>query len=750
MTTPTDQLDAAKAFRDRGWRPIPLDHPALPECIGPEPCDGKRGKHPTRGSWATKAAIAQGDNTLALWWGDTIGPRNIGIACKPSGLLVVDEDVDGALERFAAWAGAELPRTYRVRTARGWHYYFLQPPGADLGNKAGLLESWGMDVRGGGTKEGGYVVAAGSVHESGHIYTAEDEFIGPAPLPLFVHAAILTKPARASDSSGELGGTVAVEWAGDDGPREGTTTELLAQFTRRCAAIVSRGNAFRVEQLFPAARDGWRLVNLGILGEAVMRERLDERIWAVWGAPPNEQDEKIIADALTAAKADPWTVNDSLLVASVQLGGPAPAQNVDPVTGASAGPVELVSAQELLIQEEERRLEIRDIARRRHAARNLPAATVIDLDAFSVAQPVQYLIDRLLWRVGTARIFGAPGSTKSFLALDIALSLASGAPWKVGGETAARDPVTVHYVMAEGVAVNVMRTNAWFAHHGEVFREAAQGRFRAIPQGVLLTPEGIARYLELVTADRPALIVLDTKARMMAGNENGPEENFALVRAVDLLKEASGGCVVLVDHTGLYDDTRARGHGSVRAAMDTEIRVTYDEGRATAMVDRDKAAEAGAYWNYRLSTERLSTVRLTSVGHYVDHSAPVPVPTTDSDQPSWLQDQEWHDLEAEPLPEALLAKMRTVEDGSCPFRDPGREDSCPGDGHKPSTVTTAHDVIRVLRAKAGARGLTQPEIGGLLRESGRFKKTAFYAAMSMLDAHGVLARGETSSRFTVA
>ena len=610
-----------------------------------------------------------------------------------------------------------------------------------------------MDVRGGGTKEGGYVVAAGSVHESGHIYTAEDEFIAPAPLPLFIHAAILTKPPRASDSSGELSGTVAVEWAGDDGPREGTTTELLAQFARRCAAITSRGNQFRIDELFPAARDGWRLVDLGLLDEVAMRERLDERIRAVWGAAPNEQDEKIIADALIAAKADPWTVNDSLLVPSIQLGGPPPVLERDPATGVPAEPVEVVSAQELLIQEEMRRLEVRDEARRRLALRNLPDATVIDLDAFSVAQPVAYLVGGLLWRVGTGRIFGAPGSTKSFLALDIALSLASGHPWIVGGETVDtvdREPMTVHYVMAEGMAVNVMRTNAWFAHHGEHLREAAQGRFRAIPQGVLLTPEGIARYLELVQADRPGLIVLDTKARMMAGNENGPEENFALVRAVDLLKDACGGCVVLVDHTGLYDDSRARGHGSVRAAMDTEVLVTYDDGVATAKVDRDKAAEAGRYWTYRLSTERLSTVQLTANGHVVDHSAPVPVPTTDSDQPSWFKDQEWHDLEAEPLPEALLAKMRPAEDGSCPYRNPDQEGSCPGDGHKPSTVSTAHDVIRVLRAKAGARGLTQPEIGGLLKESGRFKKTAFYSAMSMLDAHGVLARGETSSRFTVA
>lgn len=162
---------------------FPLDHPGLPECIGlhgpTTPCDGKRGKHPaTRwGSTATtdeemvKTAFAQ-------------EPRNIGIACGPAGLLVIDEDQDGAFAAFAAAQGASIPPTYTVRTGRGFHYYFHQD--GTLGNHEGLLAGRGINVRG----VGGYVVAPGSRHESGEMYEALDDKAPIAEIPTWLHDAL--------------------------------------------------------------------------------------------------------------------------------------------------------------------------------------------------------------------------------------------------------------------------------------------------------------------------------------------------------------------------------------------------------------------------------------------------------------------------------------------------------------------------------------------------------------------------------
>jgi hypothetical protein len=102
--------------------------------------------------------------------------RNIGVACGPSGLLVVDEDAPDAFARYAAGADQSVPETFTVATGKGRHYYFAAPDGLELGNRTGALKGHGVDVRG----RGGYVVGPGSLHATGRAYTVEnDAAVGP-------------------------------------------------------------------------------------------------------------------------------------------------------------------------------------------------------------------------------------------------------------------------------------------------------------------------------------------------------------------------------------------------------------------------------------------------------------------------------------------------------------------------------------------------------------------------------------------
>jgi hypothetical protein len=168
-------------------------------------------KRPAVDRWEHRAC-SDPDRVVRFW----PSPRhNIGIACGPSRLVVVDLDTHGevpeewrrlggirdgwdVLAQLCEWAGQPWPCTYSVTTPSGGaHLYFRAPEGSGIRNSAGMLGPL-VDVR----AQGGYVVGAGSVVD-GKRYEVMDAS-EPAPLPGWLHR-MLTKPA---DSPRPSGGSV--------------------------------------------------------------------------------------------------------------------------------------------------------------------------------------------------------------------------------------------------------------------------------------------------------------------------------------------------------------------------------------------------------------------------------------------------------------------------------------------------------------------------------------------------------------
>jgi DNA polymerase-1 len=175
-------LNAARWSAGRGWHVFPLrprsKRPAFPDHAA-EDCTGTDLRCRTgHQGWEPRATTDPG--RIGRAWART--PYNIGIACGPSDLLVIDLDkpkpgelpppqwtlpgvTDGAdvLAVLCGQHGQPFPaETFIVRTRRGGlHLFFTMPPGARLGNTTGRNGSglgWLIDTRG----HGGYVVAPGS------------------------------------------------------------------------------------------------------------------------------------------------------------------------------------------------------------------------------------------------------------------------------------------------------------------------------------------------------------------------------------------------------------------------------------------------------------------------------------------------------------------------------------------------------------------------------------------------------------
>ena len=102
---------------------------------------------------------------IERWWHEN--DYNIGVATGAiSGMMVIDVDnveAEAELRKLETEHGA-LPATVEAITARGRHLFFKWP-GQDIRNSAGKIAP-GIDVRG----NGGYVLAAPSLHPSGRRY----------------------------------------------------------------------------------------------------------------------------------------------------------------------------------------------------------------------------------------------------------------------------------------------------------------------------------------------------------------------------------------------------------------------------------------------------------------------------------------------------------------------------------------------------------------------------------------------------
>lgn len=219
----------------------------------------------------------------------------------------------------------------------------------------------------------------------------------------------------------------------------------------------------------------------------------------------------------------------------------------------------------------------------------LPLVFIDDIEPVTDARD---FVQGLLVEKSSAVLYGESNSGKTFLATDLALHVAAGLDWH--GRRV--EPGGVLYLALEGGDGFRNRVAAWRAEH-------APGRpvyFAAVPSQVnLLDPDAdTPRVIDAASkaAERMGvkikLIVVDTLARAMAGgNENASEDMGALVTNMDTIRDETGAMVLFIHHSGKDAAKGARGHSSLRAAIDTEIEVVAEEGSevrsATVVKQRD-------------------------------------------------------------------------------------------------------------------------------------------------------------------
>lgn len=209
------------------------------------------------------------------------------------------------------------------------------------------------------------------------------------------------------------------------------------------------------------------------------------------------------------------------------------------------------------------------------------------------------------WRIkgifpiqGLACIYGPSTSGKSFLAIDIAASIALGNDWFNHLVRKAN----VVYIALEGEGGFPKRLRAWEQSNCCPLPPALQF---IINQPFNITdPLHVAQLATVIK--RGSVIVIDTLNRSAPDtDENASKDMGAILAGCKQLQSLTDSLIVLVHHTG-KDETRGmRGHSSLLAAVDAAIEVKRSDDIRSWSVAKAKDDSDGAEFYFKLGIEFL-------------------------------------------------------------------------------------------------------------------------------------------------
>lgn len=453
--------------------------------------------------------------------------------------------------------GAMEP-TYTVRTPRGgWHYYFEGVGATTTGKVAPHVDTRSI---------GGYVLVPPSVTSDGRYTLSAD--IDYAPLPGWMNERIKKSESmvRAAEVNEDLPENVA------------RAERLLKRYAEigHVSVVGSGGDALCYEVCC-------EMLDLGLsVGKAA--EMMDE-LWNPYCAPRSWEFDKLVLKLENALRYKQNGAGAYAIEPPKEVFG-----DIVKKLGIEGEPEKLS------------RFHFKDEA---------------ELD--NEPDP-KWLVKDLISEASTVMMYGASGSYKSFIALMLCLSIATGSE-TFGSKTA---PGLVFYGALEGRAHLRKARKAW-----RLLKET-EGKIENFFLGLapMIGVDGeIQEFGDQIAkrcaGKKPSLIVIDTLTKSMAGmNENDASDAGKFIRFCDSLIEAFGCSVLAIHHTGKEEGRGARGSSAFFAGFDSVIEVKAHKATKAVSVYVKKhkdAEEREAPWTFegRITGPSLTFEETTPEQHRV-------------------------------------------------------------------------------------------------------------------------------------
>ena len=231
---------------------------------------------------------------------------------------------------------------------------------------------------------------------------------------------------------------------------------------------------------------------------------------------------------------------------------------------------------------------------------------IVGLDNIALRDPPAFQIDGVMPEKSFGYVYGKPGTLKTFLTLDMALSIAYGRPWH-GRVT---QPGPVLYILGEGQGAFGNRIQSWRQAHGLLETSAP---FHVIFQPIAFTDRGdVGRLVDAIQQSgiQPAWVFLDTIARNFGGGDPDRTQDMTVfVAAVDAVRKHFDCGVFGVHHAGKDDTKGARNSSVLQASADFEIK-TDRESKASPWitVSNTKAKDWEAFEDISLFAKSVGVI----------------------------------------------------------------------------------------------------------------------------------------------
>lgn len=224
--------------------------------------------------------------------------------------------------------------------------------------------------------------------------------------------------------------------------------------------------------------------------------------------------------------------------------------------------------------------------------------TVLTEEDLLKLPPIQWRIKKLIPEKGIGCIYGASGSGKSFLVIDLLAHIANGINWF--GHKVKKTPT--FYIPLEGQGGISNRIKAWNKHHAN--NGYQQTNIKFICTGFNLDNDADKTTLIKTLKHnnwRGGVICIDTLAQSAAGvDENNSKDMGKLLATLQQIQKLFDCLIILIHHTGKDQSKGMRGWSGLFAAMDFAFECQNVKDGRCLTVQKLKDGENNRSFNFTL------------------------------------------------------------------------------------------------------------------------------------------------------